>query len=41
MSVKDAILTTQPTSYWPLDDLNGLSCLDTMGLTSPFCPNRE
>ena len=32
MSVKDAILNTQPTSYWPLDDLNGLSCHDEMGL---------
>ena len=33
MSVKDAILATQPTSYWPLDDLAGaLACHDEMGL---------
>src|SRR5580704_13408735 len=27
MSVKDAILATQPTSYWPLDDLSGFFVL--------------
>jgi hypothetical protein len=38
MSVKDAILNTQPTSYWPLDDLNGLSCHDEMGLHDASAP---
>jgi hypothetical protein len=38
MIVKDAILTTQPTSYWPLDDLNGLSCHDEMGLHDASAP---
>ena len=33
MSIKDAILATQPTSYWPLDDASGSqSCHDEMGL---------
>ena len=27
MSVNDAILATQPTSYWPLDDLGGFFVL--------------
>jgi hypothetical protein len=27
MSVKDVILTTRPTSYWPLDDLSGFFVL--------------
>jgi hypothetical protein len=40
MSVKDAILTTQPTSYWPLDDLNGLSCQDQMGLHNASLPKQ-
>ena len=30
MSVKEAILTTRPTSYWPLDDLSGF-----FGLSRP------
>jgi hypothetical protein len=39
MSVKDAILTTQPTSYWPLDDLGGSSsCHDEMGLHDASLP---
>jgi hypothetical protein len=39
MSVKDAILTTQPTSYWPLDDLSGSSsCHDEMGLHDASLP---
>jgi hypothetical protein len=38
MSVKDAILTTQPTSYWPLDDLNGPSCRDEVGLHNASLP---
>jgi hypothetical protein len=32
MSVKTAILATQTTSYWPLDDAAGASCHDEMGL---------
>ena len=33
MNIKDAILATRPTSYWPLDDLSGSSsCHDEMGL---------
>jgi hypothetical protein len=33
MGVKEAILSTQPTSYWPLDDPGGsLSCHNEMGL---------
>src|SRR5262249_41561675 len=28
MAVKTAILATQPTSYWPLDDAAGSSCHD-------------
>jgi hypothetical protein len=39
MSVKDAILTTQPTSYWPLDDVSGSSsCHDEMGLHDALLP---
>jgi hypothetical protein len=38
MSVKDTILTTQPTSYWPLDDVSGLSCQDEMGLHDAALP---
>jgi hypothetical protein len=38
MSVKDAILTTRPTSYWPLDELNGPSCQDEMGLHNASVP---
>jgi hypothetical protein len=30
MSLKNAILTTVPTSYWPLDDVAGPSCHDEM-----------
>ena len=32
MSSKTAILDTEPTSYWPLDDVTGTSCHDEMGL---------
>ena len=39
MSVKDAILATQPTSYWPLDDVGGSSaCHDEMGLHDAALP---
>ena len=39
MSVKDAILATQPTSYWPLDDLSGSSsCRDEMSLHDASLP---
>ena len=39
MSVKDAIFATQPTSYWPLDDLGGSSsCHDEMGLHDASLP---
>ena len=40
MSIKDTILSTQPTSYWPLDDLNGLSCHDEMGLHNATVPTQ-
>ncbi len=40
MSVNDAILATQPTSYWPLDDLSGSSsCHDEMGLHDASLPS--
>ena len=40
MSVNDAILVTQPTSYWPLDDLSGSpSCHDEMGLHDASLPS--
>jgi hypothetical protein len=32
MSLKTAILDTEPTSYWPLTDVTGASCRDEMGL---------
>jgi hypothetical protein len=38
MSVKTAILATQPTSYWPLDDAAGASCHDEMGLHAASAP---
>ena len=39
MSVKDAIIATQPTSYWPLDDVGGSSsCHDEMGLHDASLP---
>ena len=39
MSVKDAILATQPTSYWPLDDISGSSsCHDEMDLHNASLP---
>ena len=31
-SLKTAILSTEPTSYWPLTDVTGASCRDEMGL---------
>ena len=40
MSIKDAILNTSPTSYWPLDDLDGLSCHDEMGLHDASVPTQ-
>jgi Concanavalin A-like lectin/glucanases superfamily len=38
VSVKTAILATQPTSYWPLDDAAGTSCHDEMGLHDATVP---
>jgi hypothetical protein len=39
MNLKDAILATQPTSYWPLDDLSGSSsCHDEMSLHDASLP---
>ncbi|MBV8893147.1 MAG: hypothetical protein JO266_14460 [Acidobacteria bacterium] len=38
MSIKDEILNTLPTSYWPFDDLDGLSCRDAMGLHDASVP---
>jgi len=38
MSVKAAILSIRPTSYWPLDDLNGPSCHDELGLHNASTP---
>jgi hypothetical protein len=38
MSVKDAILITHPTSYWPLNDPDGFSCHDEMGLHDAAVP---
>jgi hypothetical protein len=38
MSIKDAILSTIPTSYWPLDDTDGLFCHDEMGLHAAAVP---
>jgi hypothetical protein len=32
MSLKTATLDTEPTSYWPLDDVVGGSCHDEAGL---------
>ena len=40
MTVKDAILTTRPTSYWPLDDVSGPSCQDEMGLHNAALPTQ-
>jgi hypothetical protein len=36
----DTILNTRPTSYWPLDDLDGLSCHDEMGLHDASVPTQ-
>ena len=38
MDVKTAVLATQPTSYWPLDDVAGSSCHDEMGLHDASVP---
>jgi hypothetical protein len=38
MSIKDTILNTRPTSYWPLDDLAGSSCHDELGLHDAAAP---
>jgi hypothetical protein len=38
MAVKTAILATQPTSYWPLDDDAGSSCHDETGLHDASAP---
>jgi Concanavalin A-like lectin/glucanases superfamily len=40
MSIRDTILNTVPTSYWPLDDLDGLSCHDEMGLHDASTPTQ-
>jgi hypothetical protein len=38
MSTKDAILGTNPTSYWPLDDSPGSPCHDELGLHDASVP---
>ena len=38
MGIKVAILGTQPTSYWPLDDLVGSWCHDELGLRDASVP---
>jgi hypothetical protein len=38
MGIKDTILGTIPTSYWPLDDLAGSSCHDELGLHDASAP---
>ena len=38
MSIEDTILSMVPTSYWPLDDLDGISCHDDMGLHDALLP---
>jgi hypothetical protein len=39
MNIKDTILNTQPTSYWPLDDLgSSSSCHDETGLHDASMP---
>jgi hypothetical protein len=40
MTIKDAILSTLPTSYWPLDDPDGFSCHDEMGLHDAAAPTQ-
>jgi hypothetical protein len=40
MSIKDTVLSTQPTSYWPLDDPGGSSCYDEMGLHDASAPTQ-
>lgn len=40
MSLKDTILSSQPTSYWPLDDLSGSSCHDEMSLHDAALPAK-
>ena len=38
MNIKDIILGTEPTSYWPLDDPGGSSCHDETGLHHASVP---
>lgn len=38
MSIKDTVLSTRPTSYWPLDDLDGSFCHDEIGLHDALLP---
>ena len=38
MSIEDTILSTSPTSYWPLDELSGSSCHDELGLHDAATP---
>ena len=40
MSIKNTMLSTQPTSYWPLDDAGGSSCHDEMGLHEASMPEE-
>jgi hypothetical protein len=40
MSTKAAILATNPTSYWPLDDPAGSSCHDELGLHDASLPAK-
>ncbi len=38
MSIKVAILSSNPTSYWPLDDLVGSWCHDELSLHDASVP---
>jgi hypothetical protein len=39
MGLRDTILATTPTSYWPLDDQAGASCHDEMSLHDASVPD--
>jgi hypothetical protein len=38
MSIEGTILSTSPSSYWPLDELSGSSCHDELGLHDAATP---
>jgi len=38
VTIQDTILSTGPTSYWPLDDSGGFFCHDAMGLHNAAVP---